>query len=154
MYTNRINGELEIYGHKSPIKGTIIEMERTYGLHPETKLIVVEDNSAVEMINCRCSMEPFTNKKEEDNMSVKIKKQPREITLEELKQADEFEKLIIHIDNDKKEAIEEKYGLKYGMSNRVYFRNGELEFKENYLRSDDDDIVPYEFITKIEVVDL
>ena len=112
MCTNRINGELEIYGHKSPIKGTIIEMERNYGLHPETKLIVVEDNSAVEMINCRCSMEPFTNKKEEDNMSVKIKKQPREITLEELKQADEFDKLIIHIDNDKKEAIEEKYGLK------------------------------------------
>lgn len=153
MGVNKIIGELDIYGHKSPIKGTIVEMERNMGLMTETKLIVVEDEP-VENINCRCAMKPYTNKKEDGNMAVKIRKQPVEISLEELKQADEFEKVIIHIDNDKKEAIEEKYGLKYGMSNRVYFRNEELEFKENYLRSDDDDIIPYEFITKIEVVDL
>ncbi len=151
MGVNRIIGELDICGHKSPIKGTIVEMERTMGLRTETKLIVVEDGY-VENINCRCAMEPYTNKKEDGNMAVKIKKQPVEISLEELKQADEFEKVIIHIDNEKKEEIENKYGLRYGYSRHQTFTNEEISFKEHYLISDDDDVIPYEIITKIEVV--
>ena len=109
----------------------------------------------------RCKPIPYQNEfenekqklKEKDTMTVKIKKQPKEITLEELKQADEFEKVIIHIDNEKKEEIEEKYGVKYGISNKTWFTNEELEFKEHYLRSSDDYTIPYEIITKIEVVE-
>lgn len=108
-------------------------------------------NARNQLMPCQKTLENIG--KENKSMAVKIKKQPKEITLEELKQADEFEKVIIHIDNEKKEEIEEKYGVKYGISNKTWFTNEELEFKEHYLRSSDDYTIPYEIITKIEVVE-
>lgn len=150
--------------HKEKINGRIVQME--YTINPlinkrNITLEIVEDLGVpTEKIMARCKPIPYQNEfenekqklKEKDTMTVKIKKQPKIITLEELKQADEFEKVIIHIDNEKKEEIEEKYGVKYGISNKTWFTNEELEFKEHYLRSSDDYTIPYEIITKIEVV--
>lgn len=150
-------GRRTVKCEKIPINGYIEKMERTtsnYGHRTITTLTIVEDTGFGNHLMTRCNpyQQDFENKRD-DTMAVKIKKQPKIITLEELKQADEFEKIIIHIDNEKKEEIEEKYGVKYGISNKTWFTNEELEFKEHYLRSSDDYTIPYEIITKIEVVE-
>lgn len=108
-------------------------------------------NARSQLMPCQKTLENIG--KENKNMAVKIKKQPVEITLEELKQADEFERVTIYIDDDKKEEIENKYGLRYGYSRHQTFRNEEISFKEHYLISNDEDVIPYEIITKIEVVE-
>lgn len=157
-------GRRTVKCEKIPINGYIKKIERTtsnYRHRTITTLTIVEDTGFGNHLMARCKPIPYQNEfenekqklKEKDTMTVKIKKQPKEITLEELKQADEFEKVIIHIDNEKKEEIEEKYGVKYGISNKTWFTNEELEFKEHYLRSSDDYTIPYEIITKIEVVE-
>lgn len=158
--TNKARFIANVQGVELDIKGWIrsMEMETDFIKKPRRihHITLVEDDeldnlrTSFDTINARCSTIP---NKEQKNMAVKIKKQPKEITLEELKQADEFEKVIIHIDNEKKEEIEEKYGVKYGISNKTWFTNEELEFKEHYLRSSDDYTIPYEIITKIEVVE-
>ena len=103
-------------------------------------------------INTRCSTIP---NKEQKNMAVKIKKQPKEITLEELKQGEEYERVIIHIDEDKKHEIENKYGIHYGFLPVMNFNDAEFDFKEHYLMVDSNSNkrIPYEIIEKIEVVE-
>ena len=93
--------------------------------------------------------------KEDKSMSVKIKKQPREITLEELKQGEEYERVTIHIDEDKKHEIENKCGIHYGFLPVMNFNDAEFDFKEHYLMIDSNSNkkIPYEIISKIEVVE-
>ena len=96
-----------------------------------------------------------SEEKEDKSMSVKIKKQPREITLEELKQGEEYERVTIHIDEDKKHEIENKYGIHYGFLPFMNFNDAEFDFKEHYLMIDSNSNkkIPYEIISKIEVVE-
>lgn len=96
-----------------------------------------------------------SEEKEDKSMSVKIKKQPREITLEELKQGEEYERVTIHIDEDKKHEIENKYGIHYGFLPVMDFNDAEFDFKEHYLMIDSNSNkkIPYEIISKIEVVE-
>lgn len=92
--------------------------------------------------------------KENKSMAVKIKKQPVTITLEELKQGEEYERVTIHIDEDKKHEIENKYGIYYGFLPVMNFNDAEFDFKEHYLMVDSNSNkkIPYEIIEKIEVV--
>ena len=96
-----------------------------------------------------------SEEKEDKSMSVKIKKQPREITLEELKQGEEYERVTIHIDEDKKHEIENKCGIHYGFLPVMDFNDAEFDFKEHYLMIDSNSNkkIPYEIISKIEVVE-
>ena len=108
--------------------------------------------TSFDTINARCSTIP---NKEQKNMAVKIKKQPVEITLEELKQGEEYERVTIHIDEDKKHEIENKYGIHYGFLPVMNFNDAEFDFKEHYLMVDSNSNkkIPYEIIEKIEVVE-
>lgn len=103
-------------------------------------------------INARCSTIP---NKEQKSMAVKIKKQSVTITLEELKQGEEYERVTIHIDEDKKHEIENKYGIHYGFLPVMNFNDAEFDFKEHYLMVDSNSNkkIPYEIIEKIEVVE-
>ncbi len=96
-----------------------------------------------------------TLEKENKGMTVKIKKQPVEITLEQLKQGEEYERVTIHIDEDKKHEIENKYGIHYGFLPVMSFVDAEFDFKEYYLMVDSNSNkkIPYEIIEKIEVVE-
>ena len=98
----------------------------------------------------RCNL--IFKENEDKNMSVRIKKQPKEITLEELQKGDEYEKVIIHIDNDKKKEIENKYGVNYVFISEILLSDDEITFNENYLTVKYGN-VPYEIISKIEVVE-
>ena len=108
-------------------------------------------------INARDNLMPCQKALEKENksMAVKIKKQPREITLEELKQGEEYERVTIHIDEDKKHEIENKYGIHYGFLPVMNFNDAEFDFKEHYLMVDNhsNKRIPYEIIEKIEVVE-
>lgn len=90
--------------------------------------------------------------KEDKSMSVKIKKQPKEISLNELKKGEEYKEVILYINKEKKEEIENKYGLNYYFTSRILLQDEEVEFKEHYLTTDVGN-VPYEIISKIEVVE-
>ena len=90
--------------------------------------------------------------KEDKNMSVRIKKQPKEISLKELQKGEEFEEVRIHIDNDKREEIESKYGISYDYASKLFLSDDEIKFKENYLITRCGN-VPYSIINKIEVVE-
>lgn len=100
-----------------------------------------------------------TENKEKKNMSVKIKKQPIEISLEELRKGEEYEKIIIHIDKEKKEELENRYGLKYDFYEKIDINDSELDFKEHYIRITETNKVtlpyniPYDLIEKIEIVE-
>lgn len=100
-----------------------------------------------------------TENKEKKNMSVKIKKQPIEISLEELRKGEEYEKIIIHIDKEKKEELENRYGLKYNFYEKIDINDSELDFKEHYIRITETNKVtlpyniPYDLIKKIEIVE-
>lgn len=108
-------------------------------------------------INARNQLMPCqkTLEKENKSMTVKIKKQPVTITLEELKQGEEYERVTIHIDEDKKHEIENKYGIHYGFLPVMNFNDAEFDFKEHYLMADSNSNkrIPYEIIEKIEVVE-
>ena len=91
-------------------------------------------------------------KEEDESMSVKIRKQPKEISLEEFKKSEEFEEVRIHIDKDKREEIESKYGISYDYASKLFLSDDEIKFKENYLITRCGN-VPYSIINKIEVVE-
>lgn len=98
----------------------------------------------------------LNKKPKSESMTVKIKKQPKEITLEELKQGEEYESVRIYIDEEKKEKIEKQYGVTFGFSEIIAVCQSEIEFKENYMFLEMDygyKNVPYEFIEKIKVVE-
>ena len=107
-------------------------------------------NARDQLIPCQKTLE-----KENKSMTVKIKKQPREITLEKLKQGEEYERVTIHIDEDKKHEIENKYGIHYGFLPVMNFNDAEFDFKEHYLMVDSNSNkkIPYKIIEKIEVVE-
>lgn len=177
---NKIQGEITLedghYERNIEFNGRLISMERTvdHSMLGSTKTTVtfVEEpmiqSRFKNHINCRCnadmnilktSVERALNKtKENKNMSVKIKKQPKEITLEELKQGNKYEEVIIHIDVEKQDEIEKKYGITYRyddvLSSDMFGEsNSEINFKEHYLIYGREK-VPYDFIKKIEVIDL
>lgn len=108
-------------------------------------------------INARNQLMPCqkTLEKENKSMAVKIKKQPVEITLEELKQGVEFEQLRIHINDEKKEEIEKKYGICFKFMGEMRYDDAEITFRENYMRisSLNSTNIPYDLIEKIEVVE-
>lgn len=108
-------------------------------------------------INARSQLMPCqkTLEKENKSMVVKIKKQPVEITLEELKQGVEFEQLRIHINDEKKEEIEMKYGICFKFMGEMRYDDAEITFRENYMRisSLNSTNIPYDLIEKIEVVE-
>ena len=110
-------------------------------------------NARNRLMPCQKALENIG--KENKSMTVKIKKQPREITLEELKQGEEYERVTIHIDEDKKHEIENKYGIHYGFLPVMNFNDAEFDFKEHYLivDSNSNKRIPYEIIEKIEVVE-
>lgn len=107
-------------------------------------------NAGSQLMPCQKTLE-----KENKSMTVKIKKQPVEITLEELKQGVEFEQLRIHINDEKKEEIEKKYGICFKFMGEMRYDDAEITFRENYMRisSLNSTNIPYEIIEKIEVVE-
>ena len=139
------------------INGEVTEYETSiyYPLgYRETTVTIRE--SVYELMHPQARCNPiFKEEKEDKSMSVKIKKQPREITLEELKQGEEYERVTIHIDEDKKHEIENKYGIHYGFLPVMNFNDAEFDFKEHYLMIDSNSNkkIPYEIISKIEVVE-
>ena len=91
---------------------------------------------------------------ESDNMSVKIKKQSREISLNEFKRSDvQYEQVELIINTEKKEELENKYGIGYNFTEKIVLNTGEIEFFENYLKVNYL-TVPYVLIEKIMVRDL
>ena len=64
----------------------------------------------------------------------------------------EDEEVRIHIDKEKREEIESKYGVSYHYTSRLLLSDDEIQFKENYLTTEYGN-VPYEIINKIEVVE-
>ena len=165
--TNKARFIANVQGVELDIKGWIrsMEMETDLTYSPMLKkprrihhITLVEDDeldnlrTSFNTINARCSTIP---NKEQKNMAVKIKKQPVEITLEELKQGEEYERVTIHIDEDKKHEIENKYGIHYGFLPVMNFNDAEFDFKEHYLMVDSNSNkkIPYEIIEKIEVVE-
>lgn len=165
--TNKARFIANVQGVELDIKGWIrsMEMETDLTYSPMLKkprrihhITLVEDDeldnlrTSFDTINARCSTIP---NKEQKNMAVKIKKQPVEITLEQLKQGEEYERVTIHIDEDKKHEIENKYGIHYGFLPVMNFNDAEFDFKEHYLMVDSNSNkrIPYEIIKKIEVVE-
>lgn len=110
-------------------------------------------NARNHLMPCQKTLENIG--KENKSMTVKIKKQPVTITLEELKQGEEYERVTIHIDEDKKHEIENKYGIHYGFLPVMNFNDAAFDFKEHYLMVDSNSNkkIPYEIIEKIEVVE-
>ena len=151
--------------HEIWLKGNLMSLESSteipYGNTTHCLEIVQREKDKDELdalrtsfnhINTRCSTIP---NKEQKNMAVKIKKQPKEITLEELKQGVEFEQLRIHINDEKKEEIEKKYGICFKFMGEMRYDDAEITFRENYMRisSLNSTNIPYDLIEKIEVVE-
>ena len=110
-------------------------------------------NARNHLMPCQKTLENIG--KENKSMTVKIKKQPREITLEELKQAEEFEKVTLYIDKNKQNEIEERYGVSYRLLPCMEFERADFDFREHYVAIEDGNFkkIPYDFIEKIEVVE-
>lgn len=165
--TNKARFIANVQGVELDIKGWIrsMEMETDLTYLPMLKkprrihhITLVEDDeldnlrTSFDKINARCSIIP---NKEQKSMTVKIKKQPVEITLEELKQAEEFEKVTLYIDKDKQKEIEERYGVSYRLLPCMEFERADFDFREHYVAIEDGNFkkIPYDFIEKIEVVE-
>ena len=137
------------------INGIVTEYETTidYPLEYRETTVTIRE-SAYDLMHPQARCNPIfkEEEKEDKNMSVRIRKQPKEITIEELQKGDEYEKVIIHIDKEKREEIENKYGVNYHYTSRILLSDDELQFKENYLITEYGN-VPYEIISKIEVVE-
>lgn len=137
------------------INGIVTEYETTdYPLHYRETTVTIRE-SAYELMHpqTRCNLTLFKEEEEEDeSMSVKIRKQPKEISLKELQKGDEYEEVIIHINEEKREEIENKYGVNYCFASKILLSDDEINFKENYLIVKYGN-VPYEIISKIEVVE-
>lgn len=156
IFHNNAHLEMKLFdGTPLTINGIVTEYETTdYPLHYRETTVTIRE-SAYELMHpqARCNLTLFKEEdKKDESMSVKIKKQPKEITIEELQKGDEYEEVIIHIDKDKKEEIENKYGVNYYYTSRILLSDDEIQFKENYLTVDCGN-VPYAIISKIEVVE-
>ena len=136
------------------LNGIVTEYETTnYPLHyRETTVTIRESTYELMHPQARCNPIFKEEDKEDESMSVKIRKQPKEISLEEFKKGEEFEEVRIHIDKDKREEIESKYGISYDYASKLFLSDDEIKFKKNYLITRCGN-VPYSIITKIEVVE-
>ena len=143
------------------INGIVTEYETSidYPLeYRETTVTIRESAYDLMLKQSRCNTRlDWTNRevkeeKEDKNMSVRIKKQPKEISLKELPKGEEFEEERIHIENDKREEIESRYGISYDYASKLFLSDDEIKFKENYLITRCGN-VPYSIINKIEVVE-
>ena len=135
--------------------GIVIEYETSIECpvgYRETTVTIREQEMQYNPMHKSSRCNPIFKENEDKNMSVRIRKQPKEITIEELQKGEEYEEVIIHIDKDKKEEIENKYGICYDYASKLFLSDDEIKFKENYLITKYDN-VPYEFISKIEVVE-
>lgn len=149
--------------HEIWLKGNLMSLESSTEIpHGNTihYLEIVQREKDKIHINARNNLMPCQKAlenigKENKSMAVKIKKQSATITLEELKQGEEYERVTIHIDEDKKHEIENKYGIHYGFLPVMNFNDAEFDFKEHYLvvDSNSNKKIPYEIIEKIEVVE-
>lgn len=158
--------------HEIWLKGTLMSLESSteipYGntIHC-LKIVEIEKDDTLDSLrtsfnhmNARNHLMPCQKAlenigKENKSMTVKIKKQPREITLEELKQAEEFEKVTLYIDKNKQNEIEERYGVSYRLLPCMEFERADFDFREHYVAIEDGNFkkIPYDFIEKIEVVE-
>ena len=96
------------------IDGIVTEYETSidYPLEYRETTVTIRE-SAYDLMHKQSRCNPrldWTNREvkeenEDKNMSVRIRKQPKEISLKELQKGEEFEEVRIHIDNDKREEI-------------------------------------------------
>ena len=135
------------------IDGIVTEYETSidYPLEYRETTVTIRE-SAYDLMHPQARCKPIFKENEDKNMSVRIKKQPKEISLKELQKGEEFEEVRIHIDNDKREEIESKYGISYDYASKLFLSDDEIKFKENYLITRCGN-VPYSIINKIEVVE-
>lgn len=151
---NNAHLEMKLFdGTPLTINGVVTEYETTdYPLHYRETTVTIRE-SAYELMHPLARCNPILKEEKEDkSMSVKIKKQPKEISLEEFKKGEEFEEVRIYIDKDKREEIESKYGISYDYASKLFLSDDEIKFKGNYLITRCGN-VPYSIINKIEVVE-
>lgn len=156
---NRAYIEMRLDGKPIHINGIVTEYETSienFGVR-ETTVTIKEveeapNNLMHHLMHPQARCNPILKEKEDESMSVKIRKQPKEISLEELEKGEEFEEVRIHIDKDKREEIESKYGISYDYASKLFLSDDEIKFKENYLITRCGN-VPYSIINKIEVVE-
>ena len=137
------------------INGIVTEYETSIEYpvgYRETTVTIRESAYDLMHPRARCNSIFKEEEKEDKNMSVRIKKQPKEISLKELQKGNEYEEVIIHINEEKKEEIENKYGVNYCFASKILLSDDEINFKENYLIVKYGN-VPYAIISKIEVVE-
>lgn len=88
---------------------------------------IIENN--ISSVTWNLSSEKYNEEVLSDNMSVKIKKQLREISLNEFKKSDvQYEQVELIINTEKKEELENKYGIEYNFTEKISFNMGEIEF--------------------------
>ena len=137
------------------INGIVTEYETSIEYpvgYRETTVTIREQEPQYNPMHKLSRCNPVFKENEDKNMSVRIRKQPKEITIEELQKGDEYEEVIIHIDKEKREEIENKYGVNYVFASEILLSDDEITFNENYLTVKYGN-VPYEIISKIEVVE-
>ena len=141
-------------GKPFTINGIVTEYEINYSREYKETRVTIRELEPLNPIHkpARCNLLFKEEVNEDKNMSVRIKKQPKEITIEELQKGNEYEEVIIHIDKEKREEIENKYGVNYLFNTKILLSDDEIKFKENYLTIERGN-VPYEIISKIEVVE-
>ena len=124
MKNGNIKATIEWDGYDEIVEGLVMEK-------------LVECNPDFSIMSLTIMLPRHNNRivNEEKKMTVKVKKQPKTITTEELKNSEEeYKGILIHINQEKKEEIENKYGIKYSYNDKVSIKDGEIEFKENYLQ--------------------
>ena len=141
-------------GKPFTINGIVTEYEINYSREYKETRVTIRELEQLNPIHkpSRCNLLFKEEVNEDKNMSVRIKKQPKEITIEELQKGNEYEEVIIHINEEKKEEIENKYGVNYCFTSKILLSDDEINFKENYLIVKYGN-VPYAIISKIEVVE-
>jgi len=148
---NKAHLEMKLPDGTITIDGIVTEYETSieYPVGYRETTVTIREKEYERLIGAKRFRE---TENEDKNMSVRIKKQPKEITIEELQKGDEYEEVVIYIDEEKREEIENKYGVNYSFASKILLSDDEIQFKENYLTVTYVN-VPYEIISKIEVVE-
>lgn len=148
---NKAHLEMKLPDGTIHINGIVTEYETSieYPVGYRETTVTIREKEYERLIGAKRFRE---TENEDKNMSVRIRKQPKEISLEEFKKGEEFEEVRIHIDKDKREEIESKYGISYDYASKLFLSDDEIKFKENYLTTGFGN-VPYSIISKIEVVE-
>lgn len=119
-------------------------------LEEDGGVVVDATTKDIVMRNISKSMEKI---EKGDEMSVKIKKPVKEISIDELRKGIEFEELKITIDGSKKDTIEKQLGLKYNYPNEIIVCDGEILFTDYIMEVHNHGYypIPYDIIEKLEV---